>query len=470
MIKIKKINEVFLKITGDLGYLKDISEHFTYKAPNYKFHPLYKNKKWDGNISLFDINKELFYIGIMPELIEFLRENNYEYSIEGNFPSKEFSEEKALEFIKTLNLPIEPRDYQIKYFIKMVRNYRGICLSATNSGKSLIIYLLYRYFNEKTLLIVPSISLVTQMYKDFKDYGYDVENNIEMITGSTSKMSEKQLQISDWQAIFRLKKDWFRDFKVIFGDEVHRFKAKSLKSMMEKCSNAPVRIGLTGTLYDDDLTNLTIKGLFGPICKYTSQEELIKKGYSSKLMIKIINLKYDDPDFQIKLDYKNEMKYILSSMKRQEFIKKLIMNLKGNTLVMFRFTNHGKTLFDLMKQEATIPLFYVDGKSTSEEREEIRAKIETLESSISVCSSVFSTGINIKRINNLILMQPSKSRIITLQSIGRGLRKSEFKNILNVYDIVDDLGLKNITLIHGIKRKIMYKKEQFPYKEYEYKL
>ena len=470
MILIKKINEVFVSITGEISHLKEIETKFTFKAPGYRFHPLFKAHKWNGNISLFSIDSGEFYIGILPELIEFLNKSKYEYKVEGDFLKVDITEEDAQQFIKSLNLPITPRDYQVKYFIKMVNNYRGICLSPTNSGKSLIIYLLCRYFNQKTLIIVPFLSLVNQLYEDFKYYGYDSEKNIDKIAGAGNHQSENCIQIADWQSIYKKDKRFFKNYKVVIGDEVHKFKAKSLKSIMEKLTNTPIRVGLTGTLSDEELSNLTIKGLFGPISSYVTQDKLIKDGYSSPINIKMIKLLY--PNIDIKMEYKDEIQFILKSKKRQTFIKNLSLKMKGNTFIMFRFKDHGKKLYDAIKLESQIPVFFVDGSTPEEERQEIIKNIETLENSITIASSVFSTGINIKRIHNLILIQPSKSRINTLQTIGRGLRVSEYKSSLTIYDIVDDFQYDNddnFSLIHAKKRKTMFKFEKFPFKEFIYK-
>jgi superfamily II DNA or RNA helicase len=473
MIRIVKINETYLRIYAEEGPLKEIEDKFKKRPENYRFDPRYP-QHWDGYVKLFSKKERLFYIGLLPELVDFLKKSKYEYRIEGEFISTNFSEVEALEFIKTLDIPekYQVRDYQLKYFIKCVRNRRAICLSPTNSGKSLIIYLLYRYFNKRTLLCVPTIGLVTQMFKDFKDYGYqNAEENIHLIMEGSEKKSNKPLVISTWQAIYDEKRNFY-NFDVLIGDEAHTFQAKSLKKMMEKMIKTSVKIGLTGTLTNDPLANMTIQGLFGPVCKFISTDQMIKKGFSSPVFIKILELKHEKSPFrdnQLFLDYQIEKDYICQSPERIEFVKNLALSLKGNTFIMFRNIAHGRTIRDALINSGK-QIYYVDGKDSAENRELIRLAVENSKTdSITICSTVFQTGINISSINNLIFVHPSKSRIRVLQSIGRGLRIAEGKAILNIFDISDllvDTGI-NTTIIHSRERIKMYEAENFPFKEYK---
>ena len=473
-IVITKIDEVFVSVSAETSILKEIDNEFRYRPPNYRFNPRF-GYGWNGYINLFNPETKLFYIGLLDELIEFIKNNNYNFKITGDFGAQNFSEHEARIFVKTLSLPdyLELRDYQLKYFITSVRNRRAICISPTNSGKSLIQYLLFRYFNKKTLLIVPNIQLVTQMHDDFRSYGY--EGDIHLIKEGSEKNSDCQLTISTYQSIYNLKSSWFHDKEVILGDEVHTFKAKSLKRMMEKTNNSPIRIGVTGTIPEDTLSKKTIKGLFGPFHTYISSTELIERGYSSPINIKILTLNHLDSPYwnnSKKIDYEDEIPEILSSEKRIEFIKNLAISLKGNTFIMFREIEYGKKLYECIKKYSGVPLYYVDGKDKADARKKLVNIIENEKDSITICSTVFSTGINIKKINNLIFTRPSKSRVQIMQSIGRGLRVSPEKTHITLFDISDRIisDINNHTIEHRILREKMYNNEKFSFRSYSINL
>ncbi len=471
MITIKKINEVNCQIICDASIAKEINGKFRYRKPNYFFASSFKKGKWNGYINLFNVMDNTFPIGILPELIKYFTEAKYEYEIKGDFGSEEFSEFEALEFIKTLNIPkkYEIRDYQLKYFIKGVRNHRMIALSPTSSGKSLIIYLLYRYFKKKTLIIVPSTTLVTQISNDFKDYGY--EGNAHLIMEGESKNTSESLIISTYQSIYNEKSVWFDDKEAIIVDEVHTFQAKTLVNMMKKTLKTKIKIGFTGTLQEDELSLMSIKSTFGQIYKFISTKELIDRKFSTPVLFKILKLNHVNSlykDNLLKIDYHDEISYLINSEERNNFIKNLAISLKGNTFIMFRHKIQGNKIFEKISNETKNPIFYIDGLNVTEERLDKIKEIENLENSICVCSTVFSTGINIKKLNNLIFIHPSKSRIRVLQSLGRGLRISPDKKILTIFDIGDDLieKIDNTTLLHLKERLKMYQDEELPYKEY----
>ena len=475
MIILQKVNEVYVKVLADQSILKDIASKFEFYMPSYEQDWRFKNGWWNGKSTIFNTYTKLFYIGLLPKLTAWFDEIGYEYRFEGKFNAEEFSVFEATEFIKTIGLPdkFEVRDYQLKYFVKMVRNHRGICLSPTSSGKSLIIYLLFRYFNEKTLLIVPSINLVKQMYSDFKEYGYDVESNVHFVYQGIEKTSDKLLIISTWQSIYEQKEEYFKQFKVVIGDEAHHYDAKSVARIMARLVNASVRIGLTGTLTAQEYKDHMVEGLFGPPTRYITTKELIDQGYASDMIIKGIVLNHVESPFRdmylTKPSYEDELAYLLQNKKRNKFIRNLALSLEGNTFVMFRVIDHGKELYELIKEKATCPVYFVDGSTSATDRETLRKTIQGSEKSITVASTVFATGVNITSISNLIFTHPSKSRIRVLQSIGRGLRKHVDKSFLTLFDIADDLtsGSDNITLRHFVERVKLYREEKFDQKHYK---
>ena len=476
MIVIEKLTEAYIRVNCDEPSVKkEIDDFFSFRRPGFIVS---KNqwqwlKKRDMKEPLFRERDSTLPLGLMPKLTEWLRHNQYEYRIEGEFGSKNFSEVEALEFIKTLNIPEKfvVRDYQLKYFIKCVRNQRAVVISPTNSGKSLEIYLLYRFFNQKTLLTVPITNLVYQMYDDFKDYGYDVEKNIHLLVPGQEKTTDKQLTISCWQSLIKQKKDFFEDFRVVFQDEVHGGKAASLIKIMNMMYKTPIRIGLTGSMSKVPLYDHQIIGCFGPVIQYVSNEDLIKQGFSSPILIKSIEL-HHNMKMSTLLEYQDEVAYLLTQPKRTDFFVKLALSLKGNTFLMFNKIDHGKTMYEAIKNKADCPVYYVDGQTPAIERDRLKKLINDSEHCIVLASTVFTTGVNIKSINNIVFTHPTKSRIRVLQSIGRGLRKSDSKDKLILYDVYDVLsqGLINTTLKHARERDKLYKEEKFPIKEYQISL
>ena len=418
----------------------------------------------------------LVYAGLVPYIENFAKERDYEVEYSGDFTQQEFSLKEAEDFIKTLDLPAQyqVRDYQLNAFAHSVRNHRALLLSPTASGKSLIIYLIMRYYNARTLIIVPTTSLVSQLSSDFADYGFDSDSRVHKIHAGQSKHSSLDTTISTWQSIYKMPKEYFRSFDVVIGDEAHLFKAKSLVSIMSKLIECKHKFGFTGTLDGTQTNKLVLEGLFGAVKKVTTTSELIDQKHLAEFKIKAIVLSYDEETRKIvsKMDYQAEIDWIVRNPARNKFIKNLALSLKGNSLLLFQFVEkHGDVLFDMIKKAADgRNVYYVAGKTETEDREYIRKIIETETDAIIVASSgVFSTGINIKNLHNVVFTSPSKSRIKNLQSIGRVLRKSESKTAATLYDIADDLSYKakqNYTIQHFKERIKIYSEEQFPYKIY----
>jgi superfamily II DNA or RNA helicase len=317
------------------------------------------------------------------------------------------------------------------------------------------------------LIVVPTTSLVEQMYKDFQDYGWDVENYCHKIYSGREKSNEMPITITTWQSIYKLEKNWYSGFDVVIGDEAHLFKSKSLVDIMTKLLDCKYRFGFTGTLDGTQTHKWILEGLFGPSYKVTKTKELIDKGHISKLDIKILLLKHEAQKFNT---YEDEIQYLISHSKRNNFIKNLSLDLKGNTLILYsRVNTHGRVIYDIINSSVTNDrkVFFVYGGVDAEEREEVR-KITELENNAIIIASygTFSTGINIKNLHNVIFASPSKSRIRNLQSIGRVLRKGNQKEKAVLYDISDDISTKNLrnyTLNHLMERIKIYNEESFNY-------
>jgi superfamily II DNA or RNA helicase len=474
IIEIQTFDQTYNKIICDPGIGYELNEYFTFEVPGAKFMPAVRNKVWDGKIRLYNVMSCLLYAGLNKYVEEFAKSRNYLIIYKSDFSADEFSLKEANDFIETLNIPakFERRDYQIDAFIYAARHRRALMLSPTASGKSFIIYLLTRYYNARTLIIVPTTSLVSQLASDFSDYGFLSNDFVHRIFAGQDKQTDKPITISTWQSIYKLPKEYFQQFDVVIGDEAHLFKAKSLTSIMSKLNNCRYRFGFTGTLDGTQTHKLVLEGLFGPVRKVTTTAELIYQEHLTNFQIKAIILKYpDSARQQLKsADYQAEIDYIVRNPARNNFIKNLALSLEGNTLLMFQFVEkHGQVLYDLLKNCGR-PVFFVHGGVDGENRETIRELLKTEQNAIVVASAgTFSTGVNIPSLRHLISASPSKSQVRVLQSIGRVLRKSADKNGATLYDIADDLtwkNRKNFTILHFVARMTLYNEEKFDYKIY----
>jgi superfamily II DNA or RNA helicase len=467
IIHLRKINEVFMQVQAEPSVLQELSDQLTFLVPGAKFMPQVKNRFWDGKIRLLNTMTGLTYVGLVRFVQEFCYQRNYQFSLDDELIVA--TDDTPPKLPKSLTK--EPRDYQLKALKNAVNATRGIFLSPTASGKSLIIYLLSCFYKKKTLIIVPTVSLVMQMKKDFEDYA-GKPLDIHCITAGVDKVSTSPIVISTWQSIYKMPKNWFSQFEVVIGDEVHIFKANSLKSIMEKLENCRYRFGFTGTLDGSQTNRVTLEGLFGPVQQVTTTSELMEQNHVANLKIKAIILQYT-PEIRKQakdFTYQDEIDFLVRYEPRNKFIRNLALNLKGNTLVLFQYVEkHGKLLYDMMRdKDDTRKIFFIHGGVDAEDRENVRAIVEKENDAVIIASyGTFSTGINIRNLHNVVFSSPTKSRVRTLQSIGRGLRISDTKDAVTVYDIADDLKYKtrmNFTLQHFTERLNIYNSEDFDYK------
>jgi superfamily II DNA or RNA helicase len=475
-IIIQKKNEIYLKVEAEPHVHQELSEYFTFEVPGAKFMPQYRSKHWDGKIRLYSNHNGEIYVGLLDKIVSWAKKAEYNIEFKYNkfygdpFEENEMiSHEGVTDYMKSISRH-EPRDYQINAVYDALKYNRKLLVSPTASGKSLMIYSIVRYFTErdkKILLVVPTTSLVEQMYKDFEDYSWNAEDYCHKIYSGKEKTTDKNVIITTWQSIYNLNRKFFEDFDVVIGDEAHQFKSKSLVGIMTKLDNTKYRYGFTGTLDGSQTHKWVLEGLFGPSYKVTQTKDLIEKGHLSKLDIKVLLLKHDEHKFN---EYEEEIQYLITHEKRNNFIKNLVLDLKGNSLVLFnRVESHGQPLYELINSSASKDrkIFFVYGGVDVEERERVRAITEKEDNAIIVASyGTFSTGINIKNLHNVIFASPSKSRIRNLQSIGRVLRKGNNKTQAVLYDIADDItykSRKNYTLNHLIERIKIYNEEKFNY-------
>lgn len=480
-VSISNKDEVFVTVvSNEEGVAYELREYFTFQVPGAQFTPQYRARLWDGKIRLFDIRKKEIYRGLVPYIVKFCEERDYEWEYDNEIYDEEFSLEEAHQFIKKLKMPLEPRDYQVDAFVHAVRSRRALLLSPTASGKSLIIYLLVRYATKKrTLIIVPTTSLVSQLASDFKDYGFESDKYVHKIYAGQDKNTDKPITISTWQSLYKMPKKFFEQFDTVIGDEAHLFKAKSLADIMTGLTNARYRIGTTGTLDGTKTHKLVLEGLFGPVRKVITTKELMDKKVVADFHIKCLLLKHSDAICQAakNFTYQQEIEYLVLNEARNRFISNLALSLEGNTLVLFQYVEkHGMILEKMITEKiaADRKCFFIYGNTDVDVREEIRAIVEKEKDAIIIASfGTFSTGVNIKNLHSIIFASPSKSRVRNLQSIGRGLRKSDTKESAVLFDIADDLRYKkheNYTLKHFSERIKIYGEEQFDFKIYKVEL
>ncbi len=473
---ISKKNEVHLHIESDIHVYYELADYFTFEVPGAKFMPTYKSKYWDGKIRLFNIQNGLIYVGLLDKIRQFCKDHDYTYEFKKNeyygLPfevNPHISKEGVKDYVTSIS-KYKPRDYQVDGIYDALKYNRKLLISPTASGKSLMIYGIVRYFVERsqnTLIVVPTTSLVEQMYKDFEDYGWDVGSYCHKIYAGKERVTDAQVIITTWQSIYKLPRKYFDRFSVVVGDEAHQFKSKSLISIMTKLGNAKYRYGFTGTLDGTQTHKWVLEGLFGPSYKIIKTDELMKKGHVATLDINVLLLKHPPNKFET---FEDEIQYIITHSRRNNFIRNLALDLKGNTLILFaRVEGHGEPLYNLINSNSIIDrhVFFVHGGVATEDRERVREITESEDNAIIVASyGTFSTGINIKNLHNIIFASPSKSRIRNLQSIGRVLRKGNNKTKATLYDIADDISYKsrrNYTLNHLIERIKVYNEENFNY-------
>jgi len=473
-ISVSKFNEVYLRIKCEPSVARELSEFFTFEVPNAKFMPSVRNRLWDGKIRLFSPGTGKIYYGLLPYVKEFLKEQGYKVTYDTDFSKRNLDKSITTKFVRSLQKKkFKARDYQIDAIHTILESHRGLILSPTGSGKSFIIYALTRYYvkkleHQKVLIVVPTTNLVEQMYSDFADYGWFPDEHCHKLYAGSDKNTSKEVVISTWQSIYKLDKKYFSQFGAVFVDECHLAKAKSLTGIMTKLHDCKYRIGTTGTLDGSEIHQLVLEGLFAKHKEVTTTSQLVKDKHLSNLHIKCLVLQHPK-EHRRGRTYQEEMEYLATNRKRNLFISKLAATLDGNTLILAQYIE--KQLVPLcliikeLCEDRTVHLIY--GATPTEDREKVRELVEKEKDAIIVASyGVFSMGINIKRLHNIIFASPYKSQIKVLQSIGRGLRLAEDKTECNLFDIADDMSYnknRNFTLKHLEERVKIYSKQEFDY-------
>lgn len=399
-VLVEKVDEVHVRVTTDPGLRHELMQYFSFRPPGYQFVPSFKNKVWDGYVRLYNPMRPLLYTGLLEYLVKFCEDRGYQIDIPRELqPRTDIDDEYVVRLAKEIDASLVPRDYQIDYVLNALRNNRSLSLSPTSSGKSFIIYLIqqhyYQEYGHRTLIIVPTISLVHQMSSDFIEYGCDA-SSIYRIQGGIEKRTSCPIVVSTWQSLMKQPKEWFDQFRVVLGDEAHTFQAKSLTSIMEKLTDAPYRHGFTGTISSESKVHrLVLEGLFGPVKRFVTTKELMDQGTVADFKIKGIVLDhspetkkvFNDAVKEIKKKNKNKTKrtnlfavekeFLINFEKRNLFLRNLVWSLENqNNLILFdRVEKHGKVLEPLLRKEGRI-LHFIHGGVSGEERERVRQLVE----------------------------------------------------------------------------------------------
>lgn len=502
-----KVDEQHFHIEAKPSILKAINQHFAIKTPGYQYSPQSKKRRdlqrrglyqmadavWDGKRRFYNAKFSRLSLGLYDRLKALAKERGWIIDTDRlGLDSEPLDMDEVRQFLKQLDLPFEPRDYQLKLFIKGIRHRRAVFIAATNAGKSLSLYLIAQWMHHKygirTLIIVPTVGLVSQMMSDFKEYGADDHLVSGVLAKHPLSKATGRIVIGTWQSLHKLPAEDFDGFGCLIGDEAHHWQSTRLEALGKKCRHARWRLGCTGTIdarnvYD----NLIIESTLGSVVEIVRNAELIERGFSTPPKVYSLILSHTDVDRNaVKYAYDAQQKnrdlpknhafqyetdYLLAHGPRNRFIIDLTKKMNGNSLLLFNFIEkHGDILNEMLKAElGSVPLHYVYGETDVKLRETIRKIIDTYDQSVTLANyGVFSTGVSIKRLHNLVFTSPTKSMKRVLQSIGRMLRTADDKSVVHIFDIVDDFrlpGYKNYAWSHYEERKRIYKSEGFEHVE-----
>lgn len=497
-------NEIYYKIECSKGRMVSLRNFFSLRAPGFIFNPLYKNGLWNGFICLF--KGDLFPKGLIEDLRVYCQRTNIQLNepkIEGLKSISEARIEEIFEETKLSDvnkktgeiLPIKLRDYQADAIKTAITKKHQLIVSQTSTGKTLMIYMIVKILQEnmlfdgypfkKMLLIVPSITLVEQMYSDFINYsklnGWDVEGICTKMHSKAKPDYDKQILITTWQSLMDKDESFFRQYGCVILDEAHKIgksntkEAKEVEKEINKCVNAEWLLGFTGTMLDELLYRKKIKSFFGGYKEVTSYQDAISAGNICDLNVNALQLNYTT-GFEGKMrNYKNEKSFIMSSQRRNDFIKKLLLKNKGNQLLLFmEIKKHAKVIYEMIKSDQTFKdykIILLDSTSKVSVREDAKKLLETNNNVIVFGTyALLGTGWSVNNIWNVVFVAPLKSKVAVLQSIGRGLRLMPGQNkVCNIWDIVDKFEYKNILYKHFEQREKYYTENKFKYKIYNFK-
>jgi superfamily II DNA or RNA helicase len=478
-------DEVNIKIEGlELDARKKLVNTFKYEIPGARYQPSVRLGRWDGKVAYFQLGGST-YTNLLPEIIPILENYNYDIQLDDqrdystNFTFEQVNE-NSFSHIKwpdghpMAGQPILLRDYQVEIINNFLKNPQSIQEIATGAGKTIMTAALSQRCEThgRTIVIVPNKSLVTQTEKDYKGLGLDVG----VYFGDRKELG-KTHTICTWQSLNILMKNskddvvawttmgsFLQNVVCVMVDEVHMAKADALKTLLTTVmSRIPIRWGLTGTVPKEPFEFQALKCSLGSVINQLSASELQDRGVLAQCHVNIVQM-IDHADFS---NYQSELKFLLEDKKRLETVAKLVakVNLTGNTLVLVDRVAAGHLLVELLGEQAV----FVSGATKGTKRDEEYNEVATSTDKIIVATyGVAAVGINIPRIFNLVLVEPGKSFVRVIQSIGRGIRKAEDKDHVQIWDVTSTA---KFAKRHLTKRKEFYREANYPFtqEKLEYK-
>jgi superfamily II DNA or RNA helicase len=468
-------DEVNIKIPDlDLDTRKDLVKNFKYEVPGARYQPAVRLGRWDGKVAYFQLGGSS-YTNLLPEILPILEKHNYEVELddrrEYNIPidlapidENSFSDRLWPKGHPMEGQPIVLRDYQIEIINNFLENTQCIQEVATGAGKTIMTAALSQSVEHigRSIVIVPNKSLVTQTEKDYVNLGLDVG-----VYFGERKDIGKTHTICTWQSLNILMKntksmigdltihEFLEDVVCVIVDEVHMAKADALKTLLTGVmAKIPVRWGLTGTVPKEKFESVSLLVSLGPVISKLSASELQERGVLAQCHVNIVQLE-DHADFQ---NYQSELKYLLEEKDRIKTIANLIkeVNLTGNTLVLVDRIMAGQALAEHLTDAV-----FVSGGTKGTDRQDEYDEVATSTGKIIVATyGVAAVGINIPRIFNLVLIEPGKSFVRVIQSIGRGIRKAEDKDFVQIWDVTSTC---RFAKRHLTKRKVFYREANYPF-------
>ena len=469
------VDECTAKIEGlDLTTRRECVNAVKYFLPHARYSPAYRLGRWDGTQSFCTLGGRT-YLNLLDKILPVVIKSGYEIDIQDNRTPHEFAFEEVDEnFLSHINWPsdhrmagqpIMLRDYQIQAINECINNLQGISIAPTSAGKTIITASLSKLAESygRTIVIVPNKNLVQQTEEDYRNIGLDVG-----VLFGDRKEYNRQHTICTWQSLNVLDKKskdaldddqlavFLDNLVAVICDEVHMVKNMNVLHglLTTTFSNIPIRWGLTGTVPEEEYNQVSLYSAIGPIIGKLSAKELQDKGYLAKCHVNILQTQ----DSVVYNDYQSELKYLVTTRPRLEWMAGKILEISkaGNTLILVDRIETGEILHELIDGST-----FISGQMKSTKRKEAYKEINLADNAIMIATyGTTSTGISINRIFNLVLIEPGKSFVRVIQSIGRGLRKADDKEEVEIFDISSKCKFSNR---HLLKRKKFYESVEYPY-------
>jgi superfamily II DNA or RNA helicase len=467
-------DEVNIKILDlDLDTRKALVKKFKYEDPSAKYRPGFKLGRWDGCVNFFGIGGTTYFSMLNP-IVEYLAERDYEIDVHDMRPDpqlqfKEIDEEYWGDKCWPVghrfeNQPIRLRDYQVTAINNFIKNPQGVQSIPTGSGKTILIATMCKLCEPygRSIVIVPNKSLVEQTEEDFVNCGLDVG-----VYYGDRKQLNKTHTICTWQSLHILDKksrddeelitlaEFLNGVNSVIVDECHAAKASVIKKILtDNVANAPIRWGLTGTIPKLEMDFQSIRCGLGDVINHVTAKELQDQGVLSNCHINIVQT----VEFREFGNYRDELKFLVTDSDRLEWLSGVIKEISktGNTMVLIDRIETGKVLKDLISDSV-----FISGQVKTKDRKEEYQEVAVSDGNVLICTyGVAAVGINVPRLFNIVLLEPGKSFVRVIQSIGRGMRKAVDKNHINVYDIT---ATTKYAKRHLTERKRFYRESQYPF-------